>query len=102
MEVANVIKFDTIRRETRFLEFNPSCNEYNETVGANPVCLTDNAVLPDGFYRTDVEFGRSYAKSPVIIVGLETGLKLKEQKFNGLDLEKILDRYKWEEKVQID
>jgi hypothetical protein len=95
MLVTNVVKFDTARRETIFIEFNSVCNEYNEVVGATPVCLSDNSILTDGFYRTDIEFGRSYAKDALILVGLDTGAKLKAQKFKGLYLEKILDKYKW-------
>jgi hypothetical protein len=94
--VDNVIRFDTKRRETRFLEFNPECNEYHVVVGATPVCLVDNSILADGFYRTDIEFGNSYSKSPVILAGLDTGLKLKQEKFKGLSLEKIFSKYKWE------
>lgn len=101
MLVSNVLKFDTNRRETTFIEFNSDCNEYNEVVGATPVCLLDNSILSDGFYRTDVEFGRSYAKDAIILVGLDTGTKLKAQKFKGLYLEKILDRYKWEDKTEL-
>ena len=97
MLVDNILKFDTARRETAFIEFNPDCSEYNEVVGATPVCLLDSTILSDGFYRTDIEFGRSYAKSAIILVGLETGAKLKAQKFRGLYLEKILDKYKWED-----
>jgi hypothetical protein len=102
MLVTNIIKFDTARRETTFIEFNSDCNEYNEVVGATPVCLSDNSILSDGFYRTDIEFGRSYAKDPIILVGLDTGAKLKAQKFKGLYLEKILDKYKWEDKTNIE
>jgi hypothetical protein len=98
MLVFNIIKFDFIRRETTFHEFNSDCNEYNEVVGATPVCLIENSILQDGFYRTDIEFGRSYAKDGIILVGPETGVKLKAQKFRGLYLEKILDKYDWEGK----
>jgi len=101
MLVSNVVKFDADRRETTFIEFNSDCNEYNEVVGATPVCLLDNSILADGFYRTDIEFGRSYAKGAIILVGLETGTKLKEQKFKGLYLEKILDKYKWEDRTDL-
>jgi hypothetical protein len=99
MLVTNIVKFDTDRRGTNFIEFNSDCKEYSEVVGATPVCLKDNSVLTDGFYRTDIEFGRKYAKAPIIIAGSDTGVKLKAQKFKGLTLEKILDKYKWEEPV---
>jgi len=94
--VSNIVKVDPIRRETKFDEFNSACNEYNEVTGATPVCLMDNSILPDGFYRTDIEFGRGYAKAGIILVGPETGAKLRTHKFKGLYLEKILDRYEWE------
>jgi hypothetical protein len=95
-DVHQMVAFDAIRRKTRFLELNNECKEYNEVVGANPVCLLDNKPLSDGFFRTDIEFGRSYAKSPLILVGVETGVKLRAGKFKGLYLEKILDTYSWE------
>jgi hypothetical protein len=101
MLVDNVVKVDTARRGTTFLEFNSDCNEYNEVVGATPVCLLDNSILADGFYRTDIEFGRSYAKESIVLIGADTGVKLKVQKFRGLYLEKILDKYKWEDKIDL-
>lgn len=97
--VNNIVKFDSVRRKTVFIEFNSDCNEFNEIVGATPVCLVENSVLADGFYRTDIEFGSSYAKDPIILVGLETGTKLKAQKFKGLYLEKVLDKYDGEDKT---
>ena len=90
------IKFDSVRRNTTFIEYNEECNQYNEVVGATPVCLEDNEILNDGFYRTDIEFGRGYAKSPLILVGVDTFKKLKKEKIKGLDCNEVLDRYDWE------
>ena len=98
MTVNSIVKFDTKRRGTKFLNFNSKCNEYNEVIGATPVCLANNLTLPDGFFRTDMEFGGSYAKSPVILLGFDTYTKLKAQKFKGLYCKKILDKYEWENK----
>jgi len=61
-DIQRIVRYDAKRRETRFLEYNSECEEYNEVVGATPVCLVDNQTLPDGFFRTDIEFGGSYAK----------------------------------------
>ncbi len=97
-QVNNILQFDSKRRGTRFLDFNPSCNEYQEVIGANPVCLVDNLILANGFYRTDLEFGGGYSKSPIILTGVETGSKLKLENFKGLSLEKILSQYEWEDK----
>ncbi|MDH7459699.1 hypothetical protein QEG73_00370 [Chitinophagaceae bacterium 26-R-25] len=96
MTVSNITDFDSARRETKFLEFSPECNEYNEVVGATPVCLTIDSPLTDNFFRTNIEFGRGYAKGPIILVGVETAIKLKAQKLKGLYLEKILAKYDWE------
>jgi hypothetical protein len=93
-----IAQFDAKRRKTRFLRYRSACNEYQEIVGATPVCLKKKTVLKDGFFRTDLEFGEGYAKSPVILVGPETGEKLKKKKFKGLYLEQILDKYEWEHK----
>ena len=95
-KVKNSIDFDVDRRNTRFLEFNEICNEYNEVVGATPVCLKENRQIEIGFYRTNIEFGRGYAKSPLILVDSETFKLIKKEKFKGLYGEKILDKYDWE------
>jgi hypothetical protein len=87
MQISNVEKYDTKRRETRFLEFNDVCNEYHEVIGANPVCLVNKEPLKNGFYRTDIEFGGGYAKSPLELVDIETGRNLKLEKFKGLYLD---------------
>jgi len=95
-KVNSVIEFDSERRKTRFLEYNEKCGEYNEVVGAVPVCLKDNQKIKKGFYRTDIEFGRGYAKSPLIIVDKDIYKKIQKEKFKGLYGEKILDKYNWE------
>jgi hypothetical protein len=99
--VTNVVKFDTARRKTKFSKFNSVCNEYHEVIGATPVCLEESSVLSDNFFRTDIEFGSGYAKAPIVLVGYDTGLKLKAKKFKGIYLAEILERYKWENERSI-
>lgn len=96
MEIFNIVSVDTKRRTIDYYEYNPGCNEYNEVIGAHPVCLTNKMPLEKGFYRTDIEFGRGYAKSAVEIVDIETGKKLKSEKFKGLYLDEVLTEYDFE------
>ncbi len=96
LKVGDIVEFDCKRRKTRFLEFDASCEEYNEVVGATPVCLKENKSLENGIYRTDIEFGRGFAKAPLILVGVEIYQLMKQEKFSGLFGEEILDKYNWE------
>jgi len=98
MEIFNVVSVDTKRREIDYYEYNSACNEYNEVIGAHPVYLVNKLPLGKGFYRTDIEFGRGYAKSAIEIVDIETGKQLKYEKFKGLYLDEILTEYDFEEK----
>ena len=97
LKVKNIVEFDSERRNTRFLEFNESCGEYNEIIGAVPVCLKTCAILETGLYRTDIEFGRGYAKGPLILIDSETYKLFEKAKFTGLYGEKVFDKYNWEE-----
>ncbi|MCO5950074.1 hypothetical protein [Mucilaginibacter flavidus] len=93
MDILNQKRYDLTIEGIRYIEFNPACGEYNEVVGAHPIYLEDSTPLADGFYRTDIEFGRSYAKGPLYMVGVETREKLKMEKFKGLYMCEILTHY---------
>jgi len=95
-KVNRIIKFDSKRRKTKFLEYNESCDEYNEVIGATPICLKENKELKTGFFRTDIEFGRGYAKGYDILVDIGTFEKMKKEKLKGLYGEEILHKYNWE------
>ena len=90
------IEFDSERRKTKFLEFNKKCAMFNEVVGATPICLKDKNKINNGFFKTDVLFGRGYSQSPFLIVDVDTGKKLKKEKFKGLQLKEVLSKYEWE------
>jgi hypothetical protein len=92
-KIHTVIEFDSVRRRTRFLEFNAECNGYEEIIGAHPVILKNNPVLADGFYRTDLCFGSYSGKSPTYCVGIETRRKLLAAGFGEIDYEEISDEY---------
>jgi hypothetical protein len=100
MEIFNIVPVNTTRREIDYYEYNSACNEYNEVIGAHPVCLVNKTPLEKGFYQTDIEFGRGYAKSAIEIVDVETGKKLKAEKFKGLYLDDVLTEYWFEKEKQ--
>jgi len=81
------VKFDVVRRETRFLNRCHVCGNYAEVIGATPAFLQVSEPLADGFYSSDLLFGSGDGKHPLIIVGMETKAKLTAAKFKGLDFE---------------
>lgn len=82
--VTSVVTFDTVRRHTKFENLCDTCGQYQSVVGATPPYLKDpGLVQPNGFYRTDVEFGSGREKAPSFIVG-ENLKRFLEQRFEEL------------------
>jgi len=50
------------------LDYCKSCEQFESIIGATPAYLKGLSSLDKGFYRTDIEFGSSSEKSPLIIV----------------------------------
>jgi len=89
-EPIRMLEFDAKRRKTRFVDFCEKCNQYESIAGAAPAFLRNvPSTLKKGFYRTDIEFGSGRAKSPLIIIGVETYKQLKKEKLKGLEFEPI-------------
>jgi len=95
-KINNVLEFDTKQRGTEFLNYNPSCDGYEEIIGATPVCLKSNEKLGNGFYRTDICFGSYAGKSPIYLVGVDAKEKLIGSGFKEIYFEEIHDKYAWE------
>jgi len=92
-KLENVIAFDPVGRETRFIGYNEKCNGYEEVIGATPAYLKERTLLPDGFFRTDLCFGSYATKGPLYVVGVETKRKIEAAGFKNIDFEKVLDEY---------
>jgi hypothetical protein len=90
------LEFDTKQRGTEFLNYNLSCDGYEEIIGANPVYLKNKEKLRDGFYRTDICFESYAGKSPIYLVGVDTKEKLVNSGFKEIYFEEIQDKYDWE------
>lgn len=85
--VDDVVKFDAKRRETRFIDFCPVCENYDEVIGADPAYLIRKTPLNDGIYRTDLLFAGGDRKRPVIIIAPETKRKMEAANLKGLIVE---------------
>lgn len=81
--------FDSDRRRTRFENRCDVCGEYESIVGATPVFLRAGAPLPDRFVRSDLQFGTGDERHPVFMTGAGLATLLREQSFDGIDLEPI-------------
>ncbi len=78
-----VIPFDAVRRETIFEERCDLCGFYQGVYGAKPAFLKRYEPLPHGVYKTDIEFGSSAARHPLIIFGAPDKQLIKSFKFHG-------------------
>ena len=82
LNVDNVIDFDVERRTTRFERFCPGCQRFRSVAGGKPAFLRA-ATLPDGVYRTDVEFGTDDERHPLVIVSHGLRDKLEREEANS-------------------
>ena len=72
-----IVPFDAERRGTRFENKCSLCGRYESVVGAKPGFLRISALpTPDGFFRTDLEFGSGDEKSPLIVASLSVRERL--------------------------
>lgn len=90
LQLSKILPFDAERSETRFEKPCPKCRAFYDVVGATPGYLRGiSKPIKEGFFRSDLEFASGPEQSPLIIVGVETAQKLKEQKFQKYVLEAI-------------
>jgi hypothetical protein len=83
----NALKYDALRRKTRFINLCTSCGNFAEIIGSIPVFFAEIfEPVQVGIYRTDMEFGSGSQKSFKVIIGLTTREKMVAQKFRGCTL----------------
>ncbi|MGB3410169.1 MAG: hypothetical protein WBA45_03140 [Microthrixaceae bacterium] len=83
------VRFDTVRRRTRFEGLCETCGRYEAVAGATPVFLIDQQPLPDRLVRTDIEFGSGDEKGPLLLLGEGLGRKLQAAGLKGVDLVEV-------------
>lgn len=84
------IQFDPTALPTRFIHKCSTCGQFKEVIGSIPPAFTGNSVTNmSGIARSDLEFGSSRDKAPILIADKETAARLHEQRFLGLTLVSI-------------
>jgi hypothetical protein len=90
LNVRNVVAFDAERRKTRFEQFCAGCERFRSVAGATPAFLRGVAMaLPEGIYRTDVEFGTDDERHPALIVSAGVRDKLKREAHKGVHFDPV-------------
>ena len=85
MKVLNTVEFKVtpFTHRDRFCE---ECRRFAEVWGfpmfPQSILKNTDEPLPDGFLRTDIEFGFKYF-SPLLLVGIETKKKIRAEKLRG-------------------
>lgn len=77
------LEVDTQRSNLRFENLCLVCQNY-EWVGPSPQYLRVKCPLADGFYRSDLFLGSPHGRHPLIVVGVDTKLKLDALELKGL------------------
>lgn len=90
VQSTELVRFDAMRRGTRFVDKCGACGHYESVVGAAPAFLEQGTRVADmGFARTDLEFGSGDEKSPVLVCGDSAAGALREARLSGMDLEEV-------------
>lgn len=88
----NTLDVDVTYREIKFDEYCQECQRYTNHWGVLPVFIKkDDAIIPDGFYRSDILIGNK-CHYPLLIIGLETRDKLKAARMMGFRYTPIYQR----------
>jgi hypothetical protein len=87
---ANVIlELDLTQMDCLFEQYSEKYKTYWGVYRPNPLYFKKPEELKDGFYRTDICFGDAYSKHPILIIGLETKLKIITEGLKGVYYEDI-------------
>jgi hypothetical protein len=93
LEPVEIVRFDSVRAKTRFLDKCSRCGNYESVVGIDPPGLLDvHGPIEEGMFRTDLEFGSRWEKSPLIVIGVRTKELMEPMGFRGLDFREIQDQ----------
>jgi hypothetical protein len=84
------LSFDSKRAHTQFMNRCVRCGNYESVIGASPLGLIDvSQPIDNGFFRTDLEFGSRWEKSPLIIVGIGTKELMEQEGFERIHFEPV-------------
>jgi hypothetical protein len=87
-----IVEYDAERRQTLFVKRCHICNQFESVAGATPAYLKKGAIIGiREFVRTDLEFGSTDEKAPLLICGGSAADTLRKTKMRGRDLIAIND-----------
>jgi hypothetical protein len=82
-EPLRVLQFDP--RRARFDNRCAVCGNYESVIIAGPLTLLEiPAPVEHGFFRTDLEFGSRWEKTPLIVVGMQTKNLMEQEAFQHI------------------
>jgi len=82
-----IVRFDSAKRRTRFIDRCPVCGQHESVIGATPAFLVEGSNVPArSFAQTDLEFGSGDGKHPLLICGELVAKRLRGRGFEGLEL----------------
>ena len=91
LQVNNILPFNAKKRETRFIDYCPVCENYKSVIGATPAYLEIRAPLEEGLYRSDLLFASGNGKGPLLIVGRQTRVSMEAVGLKGLLFEEAFN-----------
>lgn len=88
----DIYKLDYIRRNVQFIDKRNCCGCYDEVIGASPSYKKmDFLMSSDDFIcRSEYYFASYGCKSPLIIVGLDTAVAMRDYGLKGIYYNKVL------------
>ncbi len=88
-----IFPLDPMRREVKFTKPCISCGGYEGIYGATPSYKANDFILPsnDFICCSDIAFREKRKRSPLIIVGLKTELKMRQFDLKGLCFDNVYE-----------
>lgn len=88
VEFRDILEIDQEKAVPEFGSVCSSCGQFEHVVGARGYYL-HGAPLGAGIFRTDIEFGSGFEKSPAIVVGVDSVEMLKVAGLKGVSLDPV-------------
>lgn len=90
-EAKNIFKLDI--KDTKFTNKRECCGCYDEIIHPSSYKAKEQHIATDDFIcRTEYCYDSYYDKSPVLIVGTKTALKMKDAGLSGLFFKNVLEK----------
>ncbi|MCX7113690.1 MAG: hypothetical protein NTX45_27140 [Proteobacteria bacterium] len=89
IEFNKIIHIDCLKAKPQIGPICKQCGQNKYVVGAHDYYLENSPRLDHGLFRTDLEFGDGFEKSPIIVVGIESAKLLLAAELKGMTLDSV-------------